>query len=89
MTIRDELLSGRAPQAVFAKDGLLDALKKALAERVLKPSWTITWRRSAPSIPLMRLATTATAIAARRCWAARAGWRSPCRVTGRRASNRS
>ena len=39
MTIRDEiideLLSGQDPQAVFAKDGLLDALKKALAERVL------------------------------------------------------
>ena len=39
MTIRDglidELLSGQDPQAVFAKDGLLDALKKALAERIL------------------------------------------------------
>jgi putative transposase len=39
MTIRDEiideLLSGQDPQAVFPKDGLLDALKKALAERVL------------------------------------------------------
>ena len=39
MTIRDEiideLLSGEDPQAVFAKDGLLDALKKALAERIL------------------------------------------------------
>ena len=34
MTIRDEiideLLSGEDPQAVFAKDGLLEALKKAL-----------------------------------------------------------
>ncbi len=39
MTIRDEiideLLSGQDPRAVFSKDGLLDALKKALAERVL------------------------------------------------------
>ena len=39
MTIRDEiideLLAGQDPQAVFARDGLLDALKKALAERVL------------------------------------------------------
>ena len=39
MTIRDEiideLLSGQDPQAVFSKDGLLDVLKKALAERVL------------------------------------------------------
>jgi hypothetical protein len=28
-------LAGRDPQAVFAKDGLFDELKKALAERVL------------------------------------------------------
>lgn len=32
----DELLAGRDPAAVFAKDGLFDELKKALAERVLK-----------------------------------------------------
>ena len=32
----DELLAGRDPAAVFAKDGLFDVLKKALAERVLK-----------------------------------------------------
>jgi putative transposase len=31
----DGLLAGRDPQAIFAKDGLLDELKKALAERVL------------------------------------------------------
>jgi putative transposase len=39
MTIRDELidelLSGQDPKAVFTKNGLLDALKKALAERIL------------------------------------------------------
>jgi putative transposase len=39
MTIRDELidelLAGQDPQAVFAKDGLLDGLKKALVERIL------------------------------------------------------
>ena len=39
MTIRDaiidELLSGQHPPAVFAKDGLLDALKKAQAKRAL------------------------------------------------------
>ena len=28
-------MAGRDPQAVFAKDGLFDELKKALAERVL------------------------------------------------------
>src|SRR5579871_2689046 len=31
----DGLLAGRDPKAVFAKDGLFDELKKALAERVL------------------------------------------------------
>jgi putative transposase len=31
----DGLLAGRDPRAVFAKDGLFDELKKALAERVL------------------------------------------------------
>ena len=31
----DELLSGRDPKQVFSKDGLVDELKKALAERVL------------------------------------------------------
>ena len=33
--ILDQLLAGRDPKDVFAKDGLLDDLKKALAERVL------------------------------------------------------
>ena len=31
----DELLAGRDPRTVFAKDGLLDELKRGLAERVL------------------------------------------------------
>jgi putative transposase len=31
----DGLLAGLDPQSVFAKDGLFDELKKALAERVL------------------------------------------------------
>jgi putative transposase len=31
----DQLLAGRDPNAVFAKDGLLDDLKKALSERIL------------------------------------------------------
>jgi putative transposase len=31
----DQLLSGRDPNEVFAKDGLLDDLKKALSERIL------------------------------------------------------
>lgn len=31
----DQLLAGRAPQELFAKDGLIDELKKALSERML------------------------------------------------------
>ena len=31
----DQLLSGRDPAAVFAKNGLVDELKKALSERIL------------------------------------------------------
>ena len=31
----DQLLAGRDPDEVFAKDGLLDDLKKALSERIL------------------------------------------------------
>src|SRR5690606_1315117 len=31
----DELLAGRDPAELFAKDGLLDELKKALSERIL------------------------------------------------------
>jgi hypothetical protein len=43
----DGLLAGRDPQAIFAKDGLFDELKKALAERVL-----CGFRRSRPGIPI-------------------------------------
>ena len=31
----DQLLAGREPQDLFARDGLLDELKKALSERML------------------------------------------------------
>src|SRR3546814_14025310 len=31
----DQLLAGRDPQELFAKDGLIDELKKALSERML------------------------------------------------------
>ena len=31
----EELLANRSPEEVFAQDGLLDELKKALAERIL------------------------------------------------------
>lgn len=33
--VLDQLLAGRDPQELFAKDGLLDELKKALSERML------------------------------------------------------
>ncbi|MER9684228.1 transposase, partial [Mesorhizobium sp. M0184] len=33
--VLDRLLAGRDPQELFAKDGLLDDLKKALSERIL------------------------------------------------------
>ena len=59
----DGLLAGRDPQAVFAKDGLFDELKKALAERVLNAEMTTIWtaRRRRGS------ATAATVIRRRRC----------------------
>jgi putative transposase len=31
----DQLLAGRDPNEIFAKDGLLDDLKKSLSERIL------------------------------------------------------
>jgi putative transposase len=33
--VLDQLLAGRDPGELFAKDGLLDELKKALSERML------------------------------------------------------
>ena len=33
--VLDQLLAGRDPQELFAKDGLVDELKKALSERIL------------------------------------------------------
>ena len=41
-----QLLAGRDPNEVFAKDGLLDDLKKALSERILNANWTSTWMMS-------------------------------------------
>jgi len=58
------LLAGHDPQAVFAKDGRVDELKKALAERVLNAEvddhlWTARRRRGS--------ATAATVIRRRGC----------------------
>lgn len=54
----DQLLSGAAPKTAFDHNGLLDDLKKAFAERALNARWIIICRA-------MRLATAATATAAR------------------------
>ena len=71
MTIRDEiideLLSGEDPQAVFAKDGLLEALKKALAERILDAELEHHLRGERAQAGWGRRATIATGTAARRC----------------------
>ena len=62
----EELLAGQDPKEVFSQDGLLDELKKVLAERILMPRWISTWhpsgKRKGPS-----RATIATATAERPC----------------------
>jgi len=35
----DQLLAGREPQELFAKNGLIDELKKALSERMIRPGF--------------------------------------------------
>jgi hypothetical protein len=60
----DQLLAGADAKTAFDANGLLDELKKALAERVLNAEMATTW------LPT-RAATAATATAARR-WSRRA-----------------
>ncbi len=55
----DQLLAGADPKTAFDANGLIDELKKALAERALNAEMTIISRR-------MKRATAATATAARR-----------------------
>ncbi len=58
--ILDQLLAGADPKTAFDPNGLLDDLKKALAERALKPRWiTLSLAKEEP-------ATAATAMAVRR-----------------------
>ena len=59
--ILDQLLAGADPKTVFEPNGLLDELKKALAERALNAEWITT--SPATAAP----ATAATATARRRC----------------------
>jgi len=45
--ILDQLLSGTAASTAFDRGGLLDQLKKALAERALNAEMITTWRAKA------------------------------------------
>ena len=45
----DQLLAGREPQELFAKNGLIDELKKALSERMNRPGFAVTIRGAPPS----------------------------------------
>ena len=81
--ILDQLLAGADPKTAFEADGLLDELKKALAERALNAEMETTiWRAR-------RLATRATAMAARRSPPRPAGSSFRSRATGRPRSIRS
>jgi len=57
----DELLAGRDPSSVMRRDGLLGNLKKALLNRLMAPSSTITCPRSARRMAQRAARTTATA----------------------------
>lgn len=59
----DQLLAGADPKSAFAKDGLLDELKKTLAERALNAESITTWT----AVNRMAGRTAATATVARRC----------------------
>lgn len=62
----DQLLAGRDPQELFARDGLLDELKKALSERMLtaEPDDHLESEE-----PLRRLASESLAALCRHEWA--------------------
>ena len=57
--ILDQLLAGADPKSAFDPNGLLDELKKALAERALNAEMTTIWHPR-------RRTTAATATVARR-----------------------
>jgi RecB family exonuclease len=81
----DQLLAGRDAGAALGPDGLINELKRALAERALNAEmdtiWMARWPRAGP--------TAATATATRRCSPTAASWRSRCRATDHRPSLRS
>jgi hypothetical protein len=58
--VLDQLLAGHDPATVFESGGLVDELKKRLAERMLMERWTIIWaarRKRTPAITTMVTAT--------------------------------
>ena len=61
--VLDQLLAGRDPQDLFAKDGLLDELKKALSERMLSAELDDHLKTKAPKAR----STGATDRRGRRC----------------------
>ncbi len=63
----EELLAGKDPQEVFAPDGLLVELKKALAERILDAEMDQHLVSSEPRRAAASGATTEMARAARPC----------------------
>ena len=80
--VLDQLLSGADPKTAFDPNGLIDDLKKALAERVSTPRWIITWRAKSR-------ATGEMVMAGRRSLPirARSSWR--CRAIAKHALTRS
>ena len=65
----EELLAGYDPSEMFTSDGVLDALKKASAERMLNAELDQHLASERAGHPARRKdhATTATGAAARRC----------------------
>jgi transposase-like protein len=80
--VLDQLLAGADPKTVFDPNGLIDDLKKALAERVLNAEMDHHLAGEEPAI-----GETAMAKRGSSPTPARSSWR--CRATARRASIRS
>ena len=80
--ILDQLLAGADPKTAFDPNGLIEGLKKALAERVLNAGWTII-------SPARSQATVEMAMARRPSspTPARSSWR--CRATAKHVSTHS
>src|SRR5215207_5971332 len=82
--ILDQLLAGADPKTAVDPNGLLDDLKKALAERALKPRWITLSLAEVPATAAT--ATAATTMALRRWSPTPASGICRSRAIGRRAS---